>query len=96
MLDTIGQTTIRTTIRPDPGSVLNERDLLIQQAERTREIRPVEKSEEGNKPKQDTRQQEETSKYKLEEHRIVFEKYNKNGELIFRIPPEQKPINELA
>jgi hypothetical protein len=32
----------------------------------------------------------------IENNQIVFEKYNKKGELIFRLPPSDTPVDKLA
>ena len=38
--------------------------------------------------------EKKTGGYKADDGGIFFEKYDKNGNVIFRTPPEQKPIDE--
>ena len=96
MFDSIGESTVRTVLRPESVSAVTDKEVQAQRAERLREARPVEKGHDSAELKKDTEKKESKTKYDLEEHIIVFEKYNKNGEVIFRIPPKQNPVDELA
>ena len=96
MLSGIGDSEVRVPSRVDAPSAAGDEVRTQQQAEEVRRARPVEKSESGQKPKTDDKQKQESSKYKLEETRIIFEKYNKNGDLIFRIPPAHKTVDQKA
>jgi hypothetical protein len=96
MFDTIGESSVRTVVRPDSTSAVADRQIQVERTERLREARPVEKSEDPAELKQEAQQKESSTRYDLDEHVIVFEKYNKNGEVILRIPPKRTPIDELA
>ena len=37
-----------------------------------------------------------TSAHTFEEGRVVYEKYNNNGDVILRLPPAKKPVDELV
>jgi hypothetical protein len=96
MFDTIGESTVRTVLRPENVSAVTDKEIQAQRAEKLREARPVEKNEDSTDLKNDAQKKERTTKYDLEEKVIVFEKYNRNGEVVFRMPPKQNPVDELA
>ena len=96
MFDSIGQTTVRPTPQHENNQAVNENDISVQRAERLREARAVEKSEKRSKSDFNEQKKEGSAKYKLENNRIIFEKYDRNGEVVFRLPPANKPIDEMA
>ncbi|NNF99580.1 MAG: hypothetical protein HKM93_09400 [Desulfobacteraceae bacterium] len=96
MFDSIGETAIRNVPRPESGLAASEKVASIEKKDRLRADRPIEKSGTGNKSEMSTQQQEPSSKYKIEDKRLVFEKYDKNGQLILSIPPKYSPIDENA
>ncbi len=92
MLESIGETTIKAAIRVDNNTLAENKQLNMQKTEKLKRERPVEKSEESRKSETassetDFNENTSTTKFNLEEKRIVFEKYDKNGQLIHRIPP---------
>jgi hypothetical protein len=94
MLESIGETNVRMTTRVDHNHAVENRDAALQKAEKVVEERPIEKTEESTKPESETKQT--TSGYNNDENGIFFEKYDKKGNVIYRVPPEQKPIDEHA
>ena len=100
MFDPIGEPNVRTIIRTEPNIQLNERELQIQNDQKVRETRSIERSEDGseikNEDKKKEKEKEQSAKYTMEEDRVIYEKYNRSGELIFRIPPKQNPLDALA
>jgi hypothetical protein len=98
MFDPIGEPNVRTIIRPEPNIEINERENQIQQERKVQELRSIEKSEDGSKLKKEKeeRENQRSAKYRQEDHKIIYEKYDKNGELIFRIPPKKRPVDALA
>ena len=98
MFDPIGEPTVRAIFKPEPNITINSKEVQIEQEQILKEMRPVEKSENDSefKNERDDQKDQQTAKYKQEDNRIIYEKYNKNGELIFRIPPKQNPLDELA
>jgi hypothetical protein len=91
MLETIGESAVRTTTRMDSNHAVENRDLALQKANKVVEERPIENAEESTKPESDT--EEKTGAYNSDENGIFFEKYDKQGNVILRVPPE-KPIDE--
>lgn len=94
MLESIGESAVRMTTRVEHNHAVGDRDVTLQKAEKVIEERPIESAEESTKPESDTEQK--TSGYNSDESGVYFEKYDKQGNVIFRVPPEQKPIDEHA
>lgn len=92
MLDTIGESTVRMTMRADNNLAVENKDVTLEKVEKAVEERPIESSQESAKPESDAK--ENTGGYDMENGSVFFEKYDKNGNVIFRTPPEQKPIDE--
>lgn len=96
MLDTIGQSNLRSVIRPENTSGTANNEQTTRQVKEVQATRPIEKTDEANNAKVDQEnERKESTKNRLENNEIVFEKYNSSGELIIRIPPE-KPVDEMA
>lgn len=94
MFDSIGETTIRSMPKPESGLAASDKALQVQKTEKLKENRPVENAEEGAKSTLDMKKKEESSKYKIEDKKIIYEKYNKDGEVIMRLPPNLNPVDE--
>ena len=97
MINNISEATLRVASKIDPSGAIHEKEGTAQKAKELREARPVEKSESGGQPEKENRSKDNgTSRYLMDEKRIVFEKYNKNGDLIFRLPPSDTPVDKMA
>jgi hypothetical protein len=95
MINNISETTLRIASKIDPSGAIHDKEVTAQKAKELRKARPVEKSEQGNQAQVDSRRKkEDSSRYLMDDNRIVFEKYNKNGDLIFRLPPSDKPVDK--
>ena len=95
MISNINEGTLRTVSKIDTAGAVQEREISQQKAEEVRQVRPVEKSEAGGKSdKQKSKKEEDSSKYVVDDNQVFFEKYDSKGELILRIPPSQKPVDE--
>ena len=93
MINTISEGTMRTAVKIDPGEAIHDRQINQAKSDEIRKARPVENMESGSKAGSKT-QKEPSSRYLMEENRVVFEKYNKDGELLYRLPPKHKPVDE--
>jgi hypothetical protein len=97
MINNISEATIRVASKIDPGGAVHEKEFAAQKAKELREARPVEKGEAGNETDTDhQRKGKDSSRYSMENNQIVFEKYNKTGELIYRLPPSETPVDKMA
>jgi len=92
MLDTIGESAVRTTTRAENNLVVENRDIALKKVEKAVEERPIESAQESAKPESDA--EKKTGGYKADDEGVFFEKYDKHGNVVFRTPPEQKPIDE--
>ena len=97
MFDPIGEPNVRTIVRPEPNIEISEREIQTQQERKVQELRSIEKSENGSKIKKEKKEQENqrSAKYRQEDDKIIYEKYDKNGELIFRMPPKKRPVDGM-
>ncbi len=94
MINNISEGALRTAVKIDPGEALQDRQVNQAKSEEIRRARPVEDTESGAKTGSKNARKEPSSKYLLEEKMVVFEKYNKDGELLYRLPPNYKPVDE--
>ncbi len=97
MINNISESALRVATKIDPSGAIHDKEVSQQKAKEIRDARPVEKSESGSQAeKKDPGKEEGDSKYLLEERHVVFEKYDKNGDLVLRIPPSRTPVNTVA
>lgn len=95
MINNISEGTLRTVSKIDAVASIDERQLTQQKAQEVRQVRPVENAASGQQTEQKKPKKEEpSSKYVVEDKQLVFEKYDSKGDLVLRIPPSQKPIDE--
>jgi hypothetical protein len=93
MINTISEGPARAAAKVDPVDAIHERQVVQQQSERLREARSVVKADGGNQTMGRDREKEE-SRYVVEDRKVVFEKYDKNGDLVLRIPSSHKPVSQ--
>ncbi len=98
MLDVIGESNVRMTLRTETNQAVDNKDIALQKIEKSVEERPVERSLEssGSKSKAKEGKEKKDGNYKIDDKGVYYEKYDKEGKVIFRTPPEKKPIDELA
>ncbi len=97
MINAIGEATIQQTVRTNHHISESERELSQINEEQVREQRPVEKTGEGSNTEMGNDQFDQTtSRHTIEEGKIVFERYDKDGKLIKKTPPGYLPFGELA
>jgi hypothetical protein len=97
MINNISEGTLRVASKIDPSVAVHDREINQQKDRQIREARPVEQSASGTQThKENTQADEESGKFLLAGKKMVFEKYDRNGELILRIPPSSKPVDQVA
>jgi hypothetical protein len=94
MIDDISESTMRVAARVGPSDIIHDKELTKQKSEMLREARPVENSEAGAQAEQKKDFEEGDSRYLVDDNHIVFEKYDEKGNLILRVPPNYKPVDE--
>ncbi len=97
MINNISEGTLRVASKIDPSGVIHDKEASQEKTQQVSEARPVEKSEAGSRSKKEDRRKEDgSSGFRLTDHKVVYEKYDRNGELVLRIPPSVTPVDELA
>lgn len=97
MLNAIGEATMQQFVRSSYNSGTHDRDLEVQKAEKVKEQRPVEKSEDGQQAEMNLKSEEELkARNNLEDGQLVVEKYDESGRLIKVTPPGYLPPGERA
>ena len=97
MIEPIGESAVRMTTRSDTTMAVDNKDVALEKIEKSVEERPIESVQESTTAESESDTEEEkTSGYNTDDNGIYFEKYDKKGNVIFRVPPEQKPIDEHA
>ena len=98
MLHAIGEATMQHTVRANYDSEMQDQDLAIKKSTETRKNRPVEKTEDSQKPELNLKQEEDTRrKNSLEDNGdIIVEEYNENGQIVRKTPPGYVLSNEMA
>jgi len=97
MFDIIGETVVQQMPRLGLPASGAEKDASVQKAEALREVRSVEKSNESETlhSEADTKESA-TTRNRLEEGKIIVEKYDEDGRLVRRTPPGFLPFGEVA
>jgi hypothetical protein len=94
MLEPLGEVAVRMTTRTDAHQTTENKELAFQKTEKVSEERPIENTQKSSNAELDTEQ--ETDGYNLDGRDVFYEKYDKNGNVIIRLPQEKKPIDELV
>ncbi len=97
MINNISEGALRVASKIDPSGNIHEKEVNQQKAKEIRDARPVEKSDAGAQTHAKKAQEDKGSeKFLFNDRHMVFEKYDKNGEVILRIPPSEKPVDQVA
>jgi len=95
MFGDIGESAVHQIPREIGFGSGTEQDAVVQKAEQVIHARPVENSGDSGKPKADSQGENTlTSRNRLEDGKIVIEKYDKTGKLVKLNPPGFLPPGE--
>jgi len=94
MFDAIGESTARIMVRAESNLAMGNNDTSLRKIEKKVRERPVESSKESSGSDTETDLDKKKADYKIDEEGVYFEKYDEKGNVIFRAPPEKKPIDE--
>ena len=84
-------------MRTNHNNVVYDKEIIEQRATQAIQERPVKKTDDSPKSKMDTQSQDMAStRNTIEDGKVIFEKYDKDGKLIQRIPPGYVPFGERA
>lgn len=97
MFDVIGDNTVHSLPRRAGVANGTELDAAVKKVEQVREVRPVEPSAEADRSKPQRQGQEALqTRNRLENGKIVVEKYDEDGKLVKKTPPGYLPFGEMA
>ena len=97
MINAIGEATMQQIVRSNYNSETYDKDLEAQKADKVKEHRPVEKSNDGQKPEMNLKSEEEVqTRNNLEDGQITVESYDDSGKLIKISPPGYLPPDQTA
>lgn len=96
MFDVIGDAAVQQMPRTGMHDSGAEKEVIVKKAERIREARPVEQSNDGEKAKLQDGGDNTHNRTRLEDGKILIEKYDEDGKLIKLTPPGYLPLGEVA
>lgn len=97
MFNIVGEAAVQQIARLGLVAGGTEKDPSAQKAGVMRKARPVEASMKGEKTRSETdADQSTTTRNRLEDGRIIVEKYDEDGRLVRRTPPGFLPFGEIA
>ena len=95
MINAIGEATMQQFVRSNYNSATYDKDLEVQKAEKVKEQRPVEETENGHQPEMKSEEDLQT-RNKFEDGKLIVEKYDDAGRLVKVTPPGYLPPGETA
>ena len=97
MINAIGEATMQQFVRSNYNSETYDKDLEAQKADKVKEHRPVEKSDDGHKPEMNFKSEEELkTRNNLKDGQLFVERYDDDGRLVSVTPPGYLPPGEMA
>ncbi len=97
MINAIGEATMQQFVRSNYNSETYDKDLEVQKANKVKEHRPIEKSDDGHKPEMDLKSEKEMqTRLSLEDGQITVESYDDSGRLVKVSPPGYLPPGKTA
>lgn len=96
MINSMNENLMRSTMKTDPAIQIQDRYFELQKSEQAKKARPVEESQAGGKTESQDDQGKSDTRFVMGEKTVVFEKYNKDGDLILQLPQSSIPVDELA
>ena len=97
MINAIGEASIQQTMRTNHNNAVYDKEIIQQKATQVVQERPVGKTDDSPKSEMDTQTEDMTnSRNTIENGKIILEKYDKDGNLIQKIPPGYVPFGKTA
>jgi hypothetical protein len=95
MINAIGEATMQQFVRSNYNSETYDKDLEVQKAEKVKEQRPVEETENGHQSEMKSEEDLHT-RNKFEDGKLIVERYDEAGRLVKVSPPGYLPPGETA
>lgn len=97
MINAIGEATMQQFVRTSYNAEMFARDNEVKKADKIKEPRPIEKSDDGQKPEMGLRSRDNMkTRNNLEDGKLIVEQYDEDGKLVKKTPPGYLPIGETA
>lgn len=97
MFDIVGESVVHQMNRVAVPAGGMERETRAQKVEAAREVRPVEDSSQSEKPRAEAETDEQAkTRNRIEDGKVIVEKYDEDGRLVRRTPPGFLPFSEIA
>jgi hypothetical protein len=97
MINAIGEATMQQFVRLGHNAEAYGRELEVRKTDKVKAQRPIEKSEDSQKPGLNLQaEQNMKSRNSLEDGKLVVEKYDEDGKLVKKTPPGYLPIGETV
>lgn len=97
MINEIGEATMQQFVRTSYNAELFAKDQEVKKADKVKEPRPVEESDNSQKSEIGLRSRDHMqTRNNLEEGQLVVEQYDEDGKLVKKTPPGYLPFGETA
>jgi hypothetical protein len=97
MFDIVGESVAQQMARVGAPAGGTDRGASAQKVEAVRESRPVEASNQSDPARSEAGADEKTkTRNRLEDGKVIVEKYDEDGRLVRRTPPGFLPFGEIA
>ena len=97
MINAIGEATMQQFVRTSYNAELFAKDQEVEKADKAKAPRPVEKSNDGQKPDLGLRSKDNMkTRNSIEDGQLVVEQYDEDGNLVKKTPPGYLPFGETA
>jgi hypothetical protein len=97
MFDIVGDAVVQQVARVMVPASGTEKDVRTLKAEAALAARPVEHSDQSEKARSETGADEKSmTRNRLEDGKVIVEKYDEDGRLVRRTPPGFLPFGEIA
>jgi hypothetical protein len=97
MINAIGEATMQQFVRQGYNAETYSRDLEVRKADKIKAQRPIEKSDDSQKPGLNMQAEDNIkTRNSLEDGKLIVEKYDADGKLVKKIPPGYLPIGEMV
>jgi hypothetical protein len=97
MFGVIGEAAVQQSLRMGGVNSGIEKDISVHKSDEAREARPVESTNEGEKPRSEGKREDRfKTRNRLEDGKIIVEKYDEAGRIVKRTPPGYLPFGEIA
>ena len=99
MINTIGEFTAQQPLRANQESAVGNQTAMVQKSIKASIARPVDKTNNSRRSDMHDKEEEKaetTPRHRIEDGQVVLEKYNRQGELVDKVPPGYVPFGEIA